>query len=75
MKNKEAKILMLNCVKPCDNGECYIVNQVSIKTGNLAIGSVISRSSYIGDIDSDRALNAVCELVTQLAISKIEKLR
>ena len=70
MINKKAKMLMLNSINSRDNGECYIVNSVSIKTGNLAEGSVISHSTYIGDLDSNQALNAVCELVTQLSISK-----
>lgn len=70
MRNKQAKMLMLNSVNSRDNGECYIVNSVSIKTCNLAEGSVISHSTYIGDLDSNQALSAVCELVTQLSISK-----
>lgn len=70
MKNKEAKKLMLNCIKSRDNGECYILNSVSIKTGYLEYGSVISHSTYIGDLDSNQALSAVCELIDKLSISK-----
>lgn len=72
MKNKTAKKLMLNSVKSRGNGECYIANSVSIQTCDLKNGSVICHSTYIGDLDSLQALDAVCELVVKLSISKKE---
>lgn len=68
MKNTQAKKLMINCIKSRDNGECYIVNKVSIKTSNLDNGSVLSYSTYIGDLDSVEALNNVCDFVTKIAM-------
>ncbi|AUS01332.1 hypothetical protein NVP1284A_05 [Vibrio phage 1.284.A._10N.286.55.A5] len=69
MKNTQAKKLMINCIKSRDNGECYIVNKVSIKTANLGKGSVMAHSTYIGDLDSVEALNNVCDFVTKIAMS------
>lgn len=70
MKNKAAKKLMLGCIKSRDNGECYIIDSVSIKTHNLADGSVIAHSTYIGELDSNQAALAVCEFITKLGAKR-----
>jgi len=49
MKNLKAKKLMIGCIKTRDNGEVDLVEKVSIKTSNLVEGSVMARSTYLGD--------------------------
>lgn len=50
MKNKEAKLLMLNCIREREDGECFILNRMSIKTSSLGGGPTLSISTYIGHI-------------------------
>ena len=73
MKNRKAKRLMIGCVKSRDNGECYILASVSIKTSDLTNGSVMAHSDYIGDLDSNQAMLAVCEFLTKLSFSKKDR--
>ncbi|MDS1821436.1 hypothetical protein QX249_12260 [Vibrio parahaemolyticus] len=50
MKNREAKILMLGCVRQRENGECYILTNISIQSSWLEGGPTLSKSKYIGHI-------------------------
>lgn len=68
MNNKKAKQLMFGCIKSRENGECYIVESVSIKTSDLENGSVISKSKYIGDLDSPEVFTNVSEFCKRLGL-------
>lgn len=67
MDNKKAKQLMFGCIKSRDNGECYLVEQVSI-TGNLQDGSVIAYSKYIGDLDTQEVFDEVEKFCKRLGL-------
>lgn len=68
MENKKAKQLMFGCIKSRDNGECYIVESVSIKTSDLENGSVLSKSKYIGDLDSPEVFGNVVKFCERLGL-------
>lgn len=68
MDNKEAKQLMFGCIKSRDNGECYIVEQVSIKTCNLQDGSVIAYSKFIGELDTQEVFDNVDKFCKRLGL-------
>lgn len=68
MDNKKAKQLMFGCIKSRENGECYIIESVSIKTSDLGNGSVMSKSKYIGDLDSPEVLDNVSEFCKRLGL-------
>lgn len=75
MKNKEAKLLMLNCIREGENGECFILNRMSIKTSTLDGGPTLSRETYVGHIGMEDEPNIkidVREFCKNLNLSKKE---
>jgi hypothetical protein len=70
MKNLKAKKLMIGCIKTRDNGEVDLVEKVSIKTSNLVEGSVMARSTYLGDVDTPEAIGAVRSFMSKLSMNK-----
>jgi hypothetical protein len=68
MDNKKAKQLMFGCIKSRENGECYVVEKVSIKTANLKEGSTVVYSRYIGDLDSSEVLNNIEDFCRKLGL-------
>lgn len=70
MKNKKAKLLMINSIRSNNMGEFSIVNKVSIKTSDLKNGSVLIYSTYIGGFDASPVMSACLDFAIKLAIPK-----
>ncbi|CAM0060641.1 hypothetical protein VPHK406_0198 [Vibrio phage K406] len=68
MNNKKAKQLMFGCIKSRDNGECYVVEQVSITGSDLQEGSVITYSKFLGELDTQEVFDNVEKFCKRLGL-------
>lgn len=70
MKNKDAKSLMLGSIVTCKNGECSILNRISIRGDDLQEGATLSFVTYIGTIDEPKVKSEIRAFCKKLGLSK-----